>query len=56
MSQAEMMKLQGMDPARLKLPPHGVTSRQLSLAVGNAFTVTVFEALLAEVIACMSIL
>ena len=49
MTLTEMMALQGIPTNRLK-KPDSVSNRQLGLAIGNSFTVTVFERLLARVL------
>ena len=49
MLDAELLKLQGFDPNRIQKPA-SVTQRQLNMMVGNAFTVTAMERILARVL------
>ena len=47
MSQKEMFRLQGVRDGRLTRPL-GVTRRQVNLMIGNAFSVNVFQRVLAR--------
>ena len=49
MTTSEILRLQGVDPTRLTAPS-GVSERQLRMAIGNAFTVTVFERLISNIL------
>ena len=51
MNLSEMQMLQGIPKNRLHTPA-GVSERQHAMAVGNAFTVTIFIRVLARVLKC----